>query len=425
MPCLALGQPECQAGVDNGRVQLEVLQALLSEPGQQLLERATQEYDAAGGGSGDTIALGTRLRRDHDPDLVAAALSQVELRRRAAVKLGAHNAARMYFTPDALEQATPAPVARHRADRIAAALGAVRIVDLGCGVGSDLLAAARAGLRVVGVELDPVRAAMARANLSALGLSGEVVEADASQMDLSEFGVVFADPARRDARGRVFDPAAYSPPWSFAQHLLTSHTACVEISPAIPHRSVPLGVEAEWVSLDGEVKEAALWSGELAVARRRATVLPADATITAGTTAPVFAGGRTAAPGPVGRVGAYLYEPDGAVIRAGLVGDLATQIGARLLDPKIAYLTSDVARPTPLARCYTVLEELPYREKALRAALRERDVGPITIKKRGVDVVPEVLRRRLGLRGSTMATVVLTRVGGSATALLVEPVPPS
>jgi SAM-dependent methyltransferase len=414
-------------------VHLEVLHELLSEPGQRLLERATREYEAAAAragadgrpGSVDTIALGTRLRRDHDPDLVAAALSQVELRRRAAVKLGAVNAARMYFTPDALEQATPAPVARHRAERMAATLGPARLLDLGCGVGSDLLAAARAGLQVVGVEVDPVRAAMARANLAALGLTGEVLETDASQVDPSQFAVVFADPSRRNARGRVFDPAAYSPPWSFAQTLLTSHTACVKISPAIPHRSVPVGVEAEWVSLSGEVKEAALWSGDLVTARRRATVLPEGATIAARLpAAPSPAGVRPAVPVPAGRPAGYLYEPDGAVIRAGLVADLAELLGARLLDPKIAYLTADEARPTALARCFTVVAELPYREKALRAALRERDIGPLTLKKRGVDVVPEVLRRRLALRGTRAATVVLTRVGGSATALLVEPAAP-
>jgi hypothetical protein len=207
----------------------------------------------------------------------------------------------------------------------------------------------------------------------------------------------------------VFDPAAYSPPWSFVEGLLTGHTACVKISPAIPHRLVPADVEAEWVSDRGEVKEAALWSGSLATARRRATVLPGGATLTA-----------TGVLAPTAPVGPVLYEPDGAVIRAGLVGELAEQLGACLLDPQIAYLTADQAVDTPFARRFTVVEQLPYRHKQLRAALRGRDVGALTIKKRGVDVSPEALRGRLGLHGSRPATIVLTRVGGAATALLVE-----
>ncbi|MGZ6753069.1 MAG: THUMP-like domain-containing protein, partial [Nocardioides sp.] len=120
-------------------------------------------------------------------------------------------------------------------------------------------------------------------------------------------------------------------------------------------------------------------------------------------------------------VGAYLYEPDGAVIRAGLVTAVAAAVGGGLVDEHIAYVTADREVRTPFARGYEVLEELPYREKALRAALRERGVGSLTIKKRGVDVVPEQLRKRLDLRGDAAATVVLTRVAGAGTALLVRP----
>jgi hypothetical protein len=68
-----------------------------------------------------------------------------------------------------------------------------------------------------------------------------------------------------------------------------------------------------------------------------------------------------------------------------------------------------------------VLEQVPYREKQLRAALRERGIGRLTIKKRGVSVVPEELRKRLSLRGDAESTLVLTRVAGRGTALLVEP----
>jgi hypothetical protein len=123
----------------------------------------------------------------------------------------------------------------------------------------------------------------------------------------------------------------------------------------------------------------------------------------------------------VGGVGRFLYEPDGAVIRAGLVTAVAAGVDGHLVDRKIAYVTGDAAFHTPFARSYRVVEEIPYREKPLKAALRARGVGPLTIKKRGVDVVPEDLRRRLGLHGEAAATIVLTRVAGEGTALLVEP----
>jgi SAM-dependent methyltransferase len=394
-------------------VQPEAVAALLSDPGRRLLDAVTAQ---AGAGGVDPLSLGTRLRRKHDPALVAAVLTQVDLRGRAVAKLGAGDAARMFLTPEALEQATPARVAAHRAARLAHGPGAetdgtpLRVTDLGCGIGADLVALARAGLEVTGVERDPVRAALARANLAALGLPGRVVVAEAEGYDVRDADVVFADPARRDARGRVFDPAAYSPPWSFVQRLLLERAACVKISPALPHRMVPTGVEAEWVSDDGEVKEATLWSPALATTRRRATLLPSGATVVSQDSRP-----------PVGPVGAYLLEPDGAVVRAGLVGEVAARVGARLLDPRIAYLTADEPVRTPLARGYAVVEQLPYREKTLRAALRRRDVGALTIKKRGVEVTPEVLRRRLALRGDRSATLVLTRTAGSAVALLVEP----
>ncbi|MGH3354840.1 MAG: methyltransferase domain-containing protein, partial [Nocardioidaceae bacterium] len=322
-------------------MRVDVFQDLLSDVGQRLLAEAAQEYDGTG-----ALALGTRLRRRYDPDLVAAALAQLDLRRRAVPKFGTEDAARMYFTSEALEQATSSSVAAHRAGRMRGA--GRRLADLGCGIGSDLVAAARAGLTVTGVERDPLRAEVARANLAALGLPGTVVEQRAEQVDLAAFEVVFVDPARRDARGRLFDPAAYSPPWAFVQQVLGTRTACVKVGPAIPHRQVPAGVEAEWVSEHREVKEAALWSGRLATARRRASLLPAGLTLI-----------ETGAEAAVAPVGAFLYEPDPAIIRAGLVAELADELEAGLVDPRIAYLTADRRVRTPYARCFRVVERLP------------------------------------------------------------------
>jgi hypothetical protein len=319
----------------------------------------------------------------------------------------------MYFTPEGLQQSTTQRVAAHRADRVSRHGGS--IIDLGCGIGGDLIALLRVAPDVVGVEVDPLRAAVAAANLASLGLGGSVTVADARRLDLSTRDVLVADPTRRNARGRVFDPTAYTPPWGFIESLLT-RTSAVKVAPGIPHRLVPADVEAEWVSDEREVKEAALWSGGLAEVRRRATVLPSGATLT-----------DTDDPGVEGvgfaeRPGAFVYEPDGAVVRAGLVTAAAEIVDARLIDPKIAYVTGDKHVATPLARCFRVLDELPTRTKPLRAALRARRIGPLTIKKRGVEIDPDVLRRQLALSGDRAATIILTRLRDRGVAMLVEPV---
>ncbi|MEO5709229.1 MAG: class I SAM-dependent methyltransferase [Nocardioidaceae bacterium] len=392
------------------RVDLVAFRWLLTEPGQALLARAAQVHvDHAG----DPVRTANALRQGGavDPSHAAAALTQVDLRVRAVAKLG-EDAARMYFTPEGLEQATRSRVATHRAARVAM-VNPASVLDLGCGVGGDLVALARAGLTVAGIDRDELRVEVARANLDALGLGGAVQVASAEDVDVSGFGVVFADPARRTARGRVFDVDGWSPPWDFVSALL-QRPSVVKVAPGIPHTLVPDGAEAEWVSDEGDVKEAALWSPQLATARRRATVIR-------GTGLASITDEDDPGSSGVRAVGRCLYEPDGAVIRAGLVTAVAAGVNGGLVDEHIAYVTSDEAFSTPFARSYEVLDELPYKEKALKAALRARGVGRLTIKKRGVDVVPEELRKRLSLHGEQEATIVMTRVAGKGTVLLVRP----
>ena len=383
---------------------LEAFAYLLTDEGQRLLGSAAALVEQ------NPMRATAALRREAAADHAAAALTQARLRVKASAKFG-DLAARMYFTSDGLEQATSGRVARHRAARVALAEPA-SVLDAGCGIGADLVAFASAGLTTAAVDRDSLRVAVARANLAALGLGGAVQVADVADLDLSGFGVVFADPARRTARGRVFDPEGWSPPWSWVTELL-QRQSCVKVAPGIPHATIPEGVEAEWVSERGEVKEAALWSPQLAGARRRATVVGRGGLATLTDEDDPGAGVR-----PVGR---FLYEPDGAVIRAGLVTAVAAGVHGGLLDRHIAYVTSDEAFSTPFAAAYGVLEELPYQEKALRGALRARGIGRLTIKKRGVQVVPETLRRKLQLRGDEEGTVVLTRVAGKGTVLLVRP----
>ena len=379
---------------------LETFRWLLTESGQQLLAEAAQTSDPEG----------RQLRRSFTGDQVAAALTQADLRIKAQDKF-ADLAKGMYFTHDGLEQATRLSVSRHRAARVHAA-GLETIIDLGCGIGGDLIAFAMAGLTSAGIDLDPLRVEMAQANLAAAGVGGATMVADATTINLDPFDVAFADPARRTARGRAFTPDDWQPSWDFITKLL-ARDAVVKTAPGIDHGLIPEGVEAEWVSERGEVKEAALWSGRLASVRRRATVIGDSglATLT----------DEDECIEEVRDLGRCLYEPDGAVIRAGLVGAVAAGVGGGLVDAKIAYVTSDESFRTPFAKSYLINEEVPYREKQLRAALRVRGIGRLTIKKRGIAITPEELRKRLDLKGDNEATLVLTRVRGQGTALLVTP----
>ncbi|MEU5364777.1 methyltransferase domain-containing protein [Streptomyces sp. NPDC005925] len=382
------------------------LAPLLSPEGRALLE------EVRGTAPAEELAVATRLRRDHPAELVSAALGQARLRQRAVAKFGAGDAGRMFFTPNGVEQSTRASVAAHRARRFAE-VGVASVADLCCGIGGDAIAMARAGIRVLAVDRDPLTAAVARANAEALGLAEliEVREADVTDVDTAGFDAVFVDPARRGGRGRVFDPEAYSPPLSWAVRAAgTARHAALKVAPGIPHEAVPAAAEAEWISDGGDVKEAVLWFGTEPGAVR-ATLLPGPRTL-------LSRGLPDPAVRPVGR---YLYEPDGAVVRSHLVAEVAEQLDGGLLDATIAYVTSDTLRPNPYATAYEITDHLPFNVKKLKALLRERQVGVLTVKKRGSAVEPEELRRKVKPQGPHAATVFLTRVAGAPAMLVGRP----
>lgn len=387
------------------------LSRLLSAEGWALLS-ALPRYDET-----RAMALSRRLHAEGiDPDLVAAALTQSRLRARARAKFGEF-ADGMLFTATGLEQATRLVVAAHHARRYLAA-GATTVADLTCGIGADSMAFAGVGLHVVAVDADEVTAAVATVNLRHFP-EAQVRHADGLALDLAGIDAGYADPARRTSSGaRVGDPAAYTPPLAALLAVRERLPALgVKVGPGLPHRAVPDDAHAQWVSADGEVVEAGLWFGALAPEGpgRSALVLRNGG-------AHVVAD-RTGATRPdVGPVGAYLYEPDGAVIRAGLVHQVAQDVHGRLIDPTIAYVTADRLAATPVATAYRVHDELAFSVKRLRAYLRERGVGRLTVKKRGTAVTPEQLRAQLDLRGTAEATIVLTRVAGAQRVLVVEPV---
>ena len=388
---------------------------LLSPEGLSLLD-SLPPYESAA----DVVRTVSALRKQgHPAGLVATVLTQSKLRARAVSKFGPF-ASRMLFTEAGLEQATRLAVAARHAGRFAQA-GLRRVADLGCGIGGDAMAMAALELEVTAVDADEVTAAIASYNLAPFP-NATVRHEHAEDVDLGDIDGVYLDPARRTAghssTRRLASPSDWSPSLDFVFGLAERMPVGVKLGPGIDRALVTGALpdaEAQWVSVDGQVVELGVWTGELARTgiRRAALVL-------AGASAAELTGADDAEDEPTGTLGEYLYEPDGAVIRARLIGDLARSLGARMLRHDIAYLTADSFTPTPFATAFRVLEELPYKESELRQALAGRGIGTLEIKKRGADVDPATLRTRLRLKGTRSATLVLTRIGAKHAALLVE-----
>ena len=370
-----------------------------------------------------SLALGTRLRAEGVAgDEVAALLSQIDLRRKARLKFG-DAANTMLFTQAGLEQASRVAVSRLHAERFARA-ECQTVADLGCGIGSESMAFAHAGLGVRAVELDPFTARVAAHNLGPAALGAAAARAsvhvgDAQQVSLDGIGGAFLDPARRTSghrnTKRLANPDDYSPSLNFAFGLAEQLPTGVKLGPGLDRELLPANAEAQWVSIDGQLVETGVWFGPLA--RPGVT---RSALVLRGSEAHELHAAADADDVEVSSLGEYLHEPDGSVIRARLIGLLAEQLDAGMLSEGIAYLTSDRAVQTPFAQTFRITEQLPSSEKQLKRALAERGIGTLEIKKRGADVDPAELRKRLRLRGPNSATLFLTRIAGKHTALLAE-----
>lgn len=411
----------------------------------------------------DTLSAVTSLRsRGFSPEESAQIISLAQARTRARAKFGEH-ARTLMLTQEAAEQATRPVIAHYRAQRLRPVVGTV--ADLGCGIASDSAVYAADRGAVVAVELDPLTASFAAKNLEfcpqARVYSGDVTDyVHGELLDASgePVGIVWMDPARRELRGakkaqteRLFDPEAFSPPFSFVLNLArTGVPMGVKLGPGFPHEGIPLPediaseanpnsrVEAEWIQSEGSLAELVLWFNALAqegVARTATSVhetsvreLPAEeATPNEGSTedsnrvsaetsallppyeAVSFRSPLTAeeaqqsveVPVSLPQPGEYLLEPTPAIVRSHLVAEFAQSIGAHLLDEHLAYLCSAEPVEHPLVACYEVLEEISLQEKQLKRWVREQGFTALTIKKRGVDIVPEQLRARLlGSAGS-------------------------
>jgi hypothetical protein len=371
---------------------LASFRALLTPRGQEALEAAA----ALAPREADFLRHFSALSKGYPRDLARAALETAILRTEAGGKFP--HAGRMYFTRQALEQASGWAVSCYRAGRYR---DYNTLLDLGCSIGADTLAMMEHA-PTIGIDRDPLRLAMARANLAALGLGAQAffIQADLTEpLPLHPMArtALFFDPARRRAGRRVYTVAQYTPPLAVIERWLPDYPALgVKISPGVDlNELASYDAEVEFVSHRGELKEAVLWFGPLKSARRRATVLPGPHTLVA---SEADSGREDDARLPLSEPRTYLYEPDPAILRAGLVQDLGQALEAAQLDADIAYLTAECQVETPFARAWAVEDWMPFGLKRLRAALRDRNVGRVTVKKRGSPLQPEELIRALRLK---------------------------
>ncbi len=400
-----------------------VISFLLSPEGaDRLSELADTDLEGAG-----LVRQLTRLRQQYPPEFAAALVDQSQLRTRARAKF--ERAYRMLFTSEALEQASAEVVARHRAQRFA---GCDLVLDLGCGIGGDSLALA-AVAPTLGLERDDLRLRMAAVNTVAYGV-GDAFHPFCADVLKPPLAVdrtrpyIWADPARRHEGRRLRSLQRVVPP---LPDLLRTYSAAlgggIKLSPAVDYIELAsilgdLSHEMEIISVGDETREAVLWFGALRTAERRATLLPGGHTLVGAPARGVV---------PITPLGRYLYEPDGAVIRAHLVENLAQSMGATKPDEQIAYLTSDAYIETPFARAYVVDAVLPYSVKAINRWLTRVAVTELVIKKRGLDVDPERFRGQLRYRADAgegeagVVVLVLTRLQDRARAIICRRARPS
>lgn len=361
-------------------------------------------------------AVSTLRAAGHSPELVSAVVGQAHLRAKATAKFGGF-AERMLFTRAGLEQATRLAVAVRHAARMRQS-GVKRVADLGCGIGGDSLAFAGAGLEVRAVDADEVTSAIAAYNLAPFQDAATVAQGTAEASDLTDVDAIWVDPARRTSghsETRRVSADDYSPSLDWVFETAARIPAGIKLGPGHDRDALPADAETQWVSVDGSVVELLVWTGRLARegVRRAALVMRGEESHEL--TAPA-----DAEDAPVRELGAYLHEPDGAVIRARLIGDVARMLDAGMLDEQIAYLTGDAALTSPFVQSFRVRETMPANPKAINAVLRRNDIGTLEIKKRGMDIDPAAFRKKLSLRGVESATLILTRTGSRRLAILAD-----
>ena len=354
------------------------------------------------------VAAITKLRRDYSADVVSVALSLVVARGKAAPKFGKLSE-RLIADVAGVEQASSADVAAYKADRIAQRLGGqAAVADLCCGIGGDSMALSLAGLSVIAVDRDPLRAWMTTRN-STQRTRG--VCADVCGLEWGDLPI-HLDPARRNEHSgkRSWRLADYQPgPEAIGALLDRSPAAAIKLSPGVDLESLPWPGEVEFISDRGRLVQAMLWCGGFAEHDRQATLIRGTQRhqLRGTPTVPDYA--------PAQR---YLYTFDASVERADLIGQLSAQLDAPVVHPRLGLLTSDRVIDSPWVVGFELVERLPWRPKRVKQWLGTNDGGLVEVKTRGKACDPDKEQQRLRGRGTTPYTVFVLRFDTKVQALI-------
>jgi SAM-dependent methyltransferase len=395
-------------------VTLDTFDSLLSPTGQSALAAATALTPT----DRNSLQAITGLRKQFPAPLAAAAVESCILRAKAAAKF--RNSERMYFTREALEVSSGEVIAAYRAERFRpyATVG-----DFGCGIGGDTLSLAADGRNVVAVELDPVRARMAEANAAACGMAVRVQVrcADLLAGPFPVVDAVFADPGRRSEGQRFLSISHYlPPPGLIVKELPPGVPAAFKLAPGINRDEVaPFGGELEFISVNGELKESVLWLGELRTAMRRATLL-ARPTPGGRDSTHTYAADTLVLPDVPHPVGAFLFDPAAALVRAELEGNVAAELGLHTIGAGLAVFTGDSLVSSPFLTAYRVEAVLPLDAKKVNAHLTASGIGRVTVVQCGSGVDADAISRKCKGKGSEHRFVVLTREAGRPVAVVAE-----
>jgi hypothetical protein len=377
-------------------IHLKILAFLASEQGQNLLEQLSHQNLS----EQNTLKIITRLRQEFDMEQASALLTMAILRQKAVTKFG-DAAIKMFFTDTALQQASDPLIRAYRAKKSQN----LAVLDLCCGIAADSLAFASAGASVHGIDINPLRIAIAGYNADMLGIDASFEIADARVYQATNVDMIFFDPARRDEHGkRIFDVEGYIPPLSLIKNW-QSKQIMIKLAPGVDLNQLKdYGGLVEFISVSGDLKEAVLYLG----------------TEESGLKATLFHDGEIyhwQREGDTPDINlaeprGYLLEPDASILRANLVQDITWHFSGWMLDETIAYFCCDVPIDSPWVRRWRIRDWMPFNLKKLRAYLREADIGKLTVKKRGSAIQPEDLIKQLKLKGNEPATLVLTRYKG-------------
>lgn len=360
--------------------------------------------------SGSEFLLQKQLRKAYNEDAVRAALTLSELRKRGRAKFS--RADQMWFDRKSLEQATPELVSRHKAIRFSGT-----VYDFCCGMGGDLIALGEHAT-VTGVDISPVLCQIADWNSEVYGVSNSVSLLNQRLEEIQDRqGRLHIDPDRRPhSGGKVIRIEDYLPGLETLQELISQFQGgAIKLSPASNFAGKFPGTEAELISLNGECKEATIWFGDLAGEHEfRATAISKTGQVDS------IAGHPMDAFVEITDADSYVYDPDPAVVRSGLLDVAAAQAGLNRLDPEEEYLTSTDAVDSPFFRRFRILAELSNNDREIRKYFRDANFGQLEIKCRRIPVGIEVLRRKLSLKGDEAGVLIIARLQGKSRALVCE-----